>query len=107
MSNIKQAKAAEIYALHQQQDPETVWIDVRQPEEWETGTIPGVKRIMLAELPEHLEALDKTKTYVLVCRSGGRSGRASQTLADAGFEHLVNFDGGMLAWDAAGYPVEH
>lgn len=106
MTKIQQAKAPEIHALYQRQDPETVWIDVRQPEEWSEGTIPGAERISLAELPERLAELDQAKTYVLVCRSGGRSGRASQAMADAGFGKLINFDGGMLAWFAAGYPLE-
>lgn len=106
MTSIKQAKAPEVYDLYQQQDPETIWIDVRQPEEWAEGTIPGAERISLAELPEQLSGLDQAKTYVLVCRSGGRSGRASQAMADAGFTQLINFDGGMLAWYEAGYPLE-
>lgn len=106
MTSIKQAKAPEVYALYQQQNPETVWIDVRQPEEWAEGIIPGAERISLADLNGKLGELDQAKTYVLVCRSGGRSGRASQLLADAGFTQLINFDGGMLAWYAAGYPLE-
>lgn len=105
MTDIQQAKAPEIYALYQRQDPATIWIDVRQPEDWAEGTIPGAERISLAELPERLGALDSDKAYVLVCRSGGRSGRASQLMAAAGFEKLINFDGGMLAWQAAGYPL--
>lgn len=83
-----------------------VFIDVRQPEEWEEGVIPGAKTIMLAELPEHLESLDKDASYVMVCRSGGRSGRAQQMMAAAGFSHVVNFDGGMLAWYDEGHPTD-
>lgn len=82
------------------------FIDVRQPEEWEEGVIPGAKTIMLAALPEHLETLDKSASYVMVCRSGVRSGRASDMMANAGFSQVVNFDGGMLAWYEAGHPTE-
>lgn len=85
---------------------EAIFIDVRQPEEWAEGVIPGAKKIMLAELPEHLDNLDKSAHYVMVCRSGGRSGRASQMMASAGFEHVVNFDGGMLAWYDEGLPTD-
>ncbi|PKL75963.1 MAG: rhodanese, partial [Candidatus Melainabacteria bacterium HGW-Melainabacteria-1] len=77
---IKQAGRDEIYKIYTEQPADTVWIDVRQPEEWAEGTIPGIQRIMLAELPERLGELDKQKTYVMVCRSGGRSGRATQAM---------------------------
>lgn len=82
-----------------------VFIDVRQPEEWEDGVIPGAKKIMLAELPEHLDALNKEASYVMVCRSGARSGRAAQMMASAGFSDLTNFDGGMLSWYDEGHPT--
>ncbi len=83
-----------------------VFIDVRQPEEWEEGVIPGAKKIMLAEFPDHLDSLDKEASYVMVCRSGGRSGRASQMMASAGISQVTNFDGGMLAWYDEGHPTE-
>jgi len=106
MSVFQQLGLAEIYRLQQQADPEQVWIDVRRPDEWAEGTIPGVQRIVLDDLPDYLDDLDKSKTYVLVCRSGGRSGRACQLMADEGFAKLINFDGGMLAWYEAGYALE-
>lgn len=82
-----------------------IFIDVRQPEEWEDGVIPGAKKIMLAELPEHLGALDKEASYVIVCRSGGRSGNAMQAMSSKGFSDVTNFDGGMLAWQDKGHPT--
>ncbi len=106
MSEVKQARVEDIYQLYQQQPADYVWIDVRQPEEWDEGTIPGVERIMLGELPDRLDELDKSKTYVMVCRSGGRSNRAAEHMAEEGFDKLINFDGGMLSWYAAGYPTE-
>lgn len=98
--------AQEIYAIYQQKPADTIWIDVRQPEEWKEGTIPGAKRIMLGDLPNKLASLDRNKTYVMICRSGARSTRACQTMAAAGFEHLINLNGGMMSWYGAGYPVE-
>lgn len=96
----------EIYALYQSQNPDYIWIDVRQPEEWETGTIPGIEKIMLSELEDHLAQLPQDKTYIMVCRSGMRSARACEAMADVGFKSLVNFEGGMLAWHEAGYPID-
>jgi len=104
--SIQQLQIDEIHDLYQAKPADTVWIDVRQPEEWEEGTIPGVQKIVLSELEDHLDRLDKDKTYVMVCRSGGRSGRATQMMSSQGFDKLINFDGGMLAWNEAGYETE-
>lgn len=101
---MKNETVEQIYARYEAQ--QDVFIDVRQPEEWEEGVIPGAKTIMLAELPEHLDKLDKDASYVMVCRSGGRSGRAQQMMAAAGFSQVVNFDGGMLAWYDEGHPTD-
>lgn len=105
-ASIRQAGLQDIYSLWRAQVADQVWIDVRQPQEWAEGTIPGVRRIPLGELQQAMGSLDKNKTYVCVCRSGSRSGRACQALAAAGFEKLINFDGGMLAWSAKGYQTE-
>ncbi|MFD1361072.1 rhodanese-like domain-containing protein [Lentibacillus salinarum] len=73
-------------------------IDVREDEEVEQGKIPGAKHIPLGEVPERLGELDKDEHYYMVCRSGGRSGKASEFLETQGY-HVTNVDGGMLAWD--------
>lgn len=73
-------------------------IDVREDEEVAQGKIPGAKHIPLGEIPERLEEIDKDKHYYMVCRSGGRSGRASEFLEDQGYD-VTNVDGGMLKWD--------
>lgn len=106
MTDIQQARVDEVQQMHEAKDPNQVWIDVRRPDEWEEGTIPGIERIVLDEFPDRIDTLDKSKTYVMVCRSGARSNRACEMLADAGFEHLINFNGGMLSWYEAGLPVE-
>lgn len=107
MNEIQQMSLDAIYARYQAGDADDVWIDVRRPEEWAEGTIPGVKRIILDDLPDRLDELDKSKSYVLVCRSGARSNRACQLMADEGFTQLTNFAGGMLDWYAAGYELEN
>lgn len=101
---MKNETVDQIYARYEA--GKDVFIDVRQPEEWEEGVIPGSKKIMLAEFPDHLASLDKEASYVMVCRSGGRSGRASQMMASAGISQVTNFDGGMLAWYDEGHPTE-
>ncbi|TQR34233.1 rhodanese-like domain-containing protein [Lysinibacillus sphaericus] len=70
-------------------------IDVR---EVESGHIPGMIHIPLDLLEFRMHELNKNESYVIVCRSGGRSGRATQFLESQGFD-VSNMVGGMLAWD--------
>ena len=73
-------------------------IDVRQPDEVATGTLPGAVNIPLDALPERLAQLDPGRRVVVLCRSGGRSTMASELLTEAGFADVVNLAGGMLAY---------
>lgn len=72
-------------------------IDVRELEELEAGHIPGVKHIPLGELEDRLAELDKSKPYIVICRSGGRSGQATAFLNAQGYD-VTNMSGGMLEW---------
>ena len=72
-------------------------IDVREPDEVATGTLPGAVNIPLAELPGRIDELDRSRTVVLLCRSGGRSAMAAEFLTNQGFDDVVNLAGGMLA----------
>lgn len=86
--------------------PDTVLIDVRQPEEWQTGVIPGARKIALDQLRDHLSELDREKQYILVCRSGNRSQMAAELMVKAGFSRVANYQGGMLAWNRQRLPLE-
>ncbi|MDF9297641.1 rhodanese-like domain-containing protein [Geobacillus stearothermophilus] len=77
-------------------------IDVREPDEVATGKIPGAVNIPLGLIEFRMHELDKNEEYILVCRSGGRSGRAAEFLDSRGYR-VVNMTGGMLAWEG---PVE-
>ena len=77
-------------------------IDVREADEIATGKIIGAVHIPLGEIPARLDELDKTKPYTLICRSGGRSGRAAEYLESEGFD-ITNMTGGMLNWQG---PIE-
>ncbi len=81
-------------------------IDVREPEEYAEGRIPGAVLIPLGELSKRLVEVPTDKPVVLVCRSGNRSTQALQLLQKAGFTNVHNMTGGMKAWIAAGYAVE-
>ncbi|MCF3943190.1 rhodanese-like domain-containing protein [Oceanobacillus alkalisoli] len=72
-------------------------IDVREDEEVAMGIIPGAKHIPLGQIPERLDELNKNEHYYMVCRSGGRSGRACDFLIQNGY-NVTNMAGGMLDW---------
>ena len=85
--------------------PDAVMVDVRESDEWAAGHAPNAIHIPLGELPARLGELpDTDDTIAIVCRSGGRSGRAVQWLAQQGFD-VANVEGGMRAWEIAGKPL--
>ena len=73
-------------------------IDVRETDEVKTGKIPNAIHIPLGLLEFRMHELDKSKEYIMVCRSGGRSFKASQLLESHGYS-VINMAGGMLEWD--------
>jgi len=75
-----------------------VLIDVREPHEYRICSIPGAKLIPLGEFPKHLGELDRAADIVIHCKSGMRSARACGILRQAGFKHVRNVVGGILAW---------
>ncbi|MBU3742659.1 MAG: rhodanese-like domain-containing protein [Candidatus Kapabacteria bacterium] len=77
-----------------------VLLDVRQPEEYAAGHIPGSVLIPLGELPGRLAEIEQHRAaeIIVICRSGNRSGQACMFLEMQGFAHPTNMRGGMLAW---------
>ena len=73
-------------------------IDVREVDEVATGKIPGAVNIPLGLIEFRMHELDKAKEYIIVCRSGARSGRATQFLESQRF-NVINMTDGMLAWE--------
>jgi rhodanese-related sulfurtransferase len=84
---------------------DVVVVDVREADEFASGHVPGATWIPLGELPARLNELPRDKTVVAVCRSGNRSGQATQLLRQNGFQ-AHNMAGGMIAWEQAGYAIE-
>lgn len=86
-------------------------LDVRTPEEFEAGHIQGAVMIDYRTDPDGFFAkaeaqLQKDKPVALYCRSGKRSHSAAEILVKNGFKQVVELEGGILAWQAADYPVE-
>lgn len=85
-----------------------VIFDVRQQDEFvgELGHIPGARLLVLDTLPAKLAEVPKDKTVVFVCRSGGRSGKATAYALGQGYKTVYNMKGGMLLWNDLQLPVE-
>lgn len=81
-------------------------LDVREPGEWAAGHIEGALHIPLSTLPVRVGEIADVEApqWLVVCKVGGRSAQATAWLAQQGHE-VVNLDGGMLDWEAAGRPM--
>ena len=85
-------------------------LDVREDREWQQGHIPDAVHVPLGQLGSRMGELEACKgadtPLVVVCRSGNRSAMAAVRLRKAGFESVYNLEGGTMAWQQAGMPLE-
>ncbi len=98
-SGFKNAPVAELTKI--KNEKMALVIDVRTPAEWQQGVIDGADIFIDyngVNFKQELAKLDKSKTYVVYCRSGGRSAGASQVMVDNGFKHVINMQGGIMSW---------
>ena len=80
---------------------QAVILDVRTEDEVSEGFIPNAINIDIHKgqgFIDELEALDKTKSYFVYCRSGARSAQACAVMNQLGFENAYNLEGGFMAW---------
>jgi rhodanese-related sulfurtransferase len=82
-------------------------IDVREPAELQSqlGKIEESENVPLGTLANASHHWDRSEPIVVLCRSGGRSGRAAAMLEQKGFSHVASMDGGMLVWNELGLPT--
>jgi rhodanese-related sulfurtransferase len=84
-----------------------VVIDVREPDEFARGKIPGAYTIPRGVLEMQVDGrLPREATVVLYCGAGARSALACRSLADMGYDKVENLQGGWSAWTNSGLPVE-
>ena len=84
-----------------------VVIDVREPDEFARGKIPGAYTIPRGVLELQVDGrLPRDATVVLYCAAGARSALACKSLGEMGYEKLENLEGGFQKWAASGLPVE-
>jgi rhodanese-related sulfurtransferase len=76
-------------------------LDVRTKQEYKEGHLPNAVHIDVtdsAAFVQKIQALKKRKTYIVYCKSGKRSAKASEILLQQGFKHIWNIEGGITAW---------
>lgn len=87
--------------------PGTVILDVRTPGEFAQAHLANATLVdfQAPDFAEKLNALDKSKTYLVHCKVGGRSAKARDMMVQSGFKSIVHMDGGIDAWEGEGLPV--
>jgi phage shock protein E len=92
----------------EEQSSDVVILDVRTPEEYAAGHVADSVNIdfYAADFAQQLDLLPKDVPYVVYCRSGNRSGSTMPIMEELGFTELWDVDGGILAWNAAGLPID-
>lgn len=111
ITEIDTAAAAELL----EGDGDTLFLDVREPDEWQSGRLPGahpVPRGLLEPRAAHdspardPELSDPERTIVIYCGTGARSAFAAATLQELGFRDVRSMAGGIRAWQSESRPLE-
>ena len=82
-------------------------IDVRTPQEFQSGYIKGAININISDnnFISQIQNLDKKQTYLIYCRSGARSKKAEQILNSYGISNTYNMTGGIINWSQNKLPI--
>ena len=80
---------------------DVVLLDVREPDEIQTASIPWATVISMREIPARMNEIPRDKPLVVMCHHGGRSERVAQFLEANGYENAINLTGGIDAWSTS------
>ena len=99
--------SSETLAARQQQDRQGLFVlDVRSPDEFAAGHVPGAVNIPYDQVGSRLAEVPQHKDVVLYCRTGRRAALAAEVLASHGYTRLQHLDGDFVAWVEQGRAVE-
>lgn len=102
VDNITPAEACTLLNK-QTENTDFVVLDVRTPEEFNQGHLPGA--ILLdyksPQFEQELAKLDRNKTYLVYCRAGNRSIKAVEKMRELGFKHIAHMQTGIEGWNKA------
>jgi rhodanese-related sulfurtransferase/rubrerythrin len=93
--SVKEAKEM----LAEKKESDLALVDVREPEEYREGHLPGAQLLPLSEILDRLKELDASKTTITYCRRGNRSRSAAALMKTHGFSSIYSMDGGIEAWN--------
>src|SRR5690554_4711781 len=82
-----------------------IFIDIRSPEKFKTGSIAQARNIPSDDLESKAASLPKNKPLILVCDTGQQTGAAAGKLRKLGFEQVVSINGGLRSWTQEGLPL--
>ena len=104
---VKSITMDDLYEKSKNLGQDELILDVRSPEEYADGHVPGSRNISHDMVRQHVGELKKYKRLYIYCHSGGRVSFTAHELSQLG---ITNFDvvvsGGMPDWESSGYPVE-
>jgi len=104
-ARVKEIDAAN--AIMEQRKPDTVFLDVREPNEWNLGHVPGAIHVPRGQLEGKIEGvLDRDRNIVVYCAGGSRSALAADTLQQMGYQHVTSLAGGFRGWAEGGGEIE-
>jgi sulfur-carrier protein adenylyltransferase/sulfurtransferase len=98
----------EVSASEARERSTSLFVDVREQDEWDEGALPGAIHIPRGQLESRIEGLvpDRSRELVLYCSVGARSAFAAKTLAELGYENVASLAGGLIDWKRNGFEVE-
>ena len=87
---------------------DVLFLDVREQDEWDEGTVPGAIHVPRGQLESRIEGLvpDRSREIVIYCSGGSRSAFAAKSLGELGYENVTSLTGGFTDWKRNGFPVE-
>jgi hydroxyacylglutathione hydrolase len=100
LETVRHMEPVELQSLRTESDVQIV--DVRNPDEWSKGHLPGAIHIPLAALPDRIDEIDKSKPVVVHCQGGGRAAIATSLLQSRGLTDVATMTGGYERWVAEG-----
>ncbi|MCB4791553.1 MAG: rhodanese-like domain-containing protein [Elusimicrobia bacterium] len=107
-ASYKSISAKEFKAEIEKNSKNTVILDIRTPQEYESGHLKGSRNIdfYADDFRTKLDSLDKTKKYLVYCRSGNRSSQALNMMKKLGFKYVIDLKNGIIDWQRNNYPLE-
>ncbi|MFP4567601.1 MAG: rhodanese-like domain-containing protein [Candidatus Woesearchaeota archaeon] len=102
---IRSASTSEFNSMLNSKD--VVLIDIRTPDEFNSGHINGAMNLDFysSTFKEELDLLDKSKTYLIYCRTGSRTGQTLNIMKNLGFSEVYDLSGGIVAWQSNNFPL--